>query len=175
MNRELDREALRERMQVLSDVGQRLVLERVVERLPDATLELLLDGLVRLDARDPASPPPPTPIQRVEAHIAATRRGAFLGEYVIRNKHGQREPWQTAAWVAATSHLFEVTFARIGAAREQATLASLRSLVELVAEVDERVEEFVVFEDSSASDQFWSDLERARRVFEAPGLEQREA
>lgn len=173
MEREFDREALRERLRKLSDVERRIVLERVAEQLTDATLESLFDALVPLDLRPADAPAPPSLSERVEAHVAATRHGAFRGELVLRNEHGQREPWETVAWVAATSHLFDATLGRIRDPADEVSLASLRSLVELVTEVDERTEELVVFEDSCARDHFWSDLASARRILERPNVDPR--
>ncbi len=84
-----------------------------------------------------------------------------LGDLVIRNQHGQREPWQTRAWVAATSHLFDLALER---PRNNGDEATLRSLVTLVEEVDDRIDEFVAFEDSCACDELSCSLETARTL-----------
>ena len=132
-------------------------MERVVEVLPDAVLEGLLADLVRLDEhRASASAPSLSLNDRIAAHAAATRRGEFLGEYEMRNHHGQREPGQTHAWIAATWDLFDL--ARAAAPEESG--AALRALTALVAEVDERAEELVVFEDANARDQFGLSLDQ---------------
>lgn len=166
MRTELDRAALRERLKLLSDVQRRIVLERAVEHLPDSTLDALLDGLVRMDERRAEGLASPSLRERVESHAAATRRGDFRGEYLLRNCHGQREPWQTAAWIAATAHLFDLVLERVRAGADVVAPGCLRSLVELVEEVDDRTDELVVFEDSSAAEEVASDLAAARRLAE---------
>jgi hypothetical protein len=54
------------------------------------------------------------------------------------------------------------------------TLACLRSLVNLVAEVDGRGDELVVFEEMGARDTYCFELERAQLVLELPDAKGRE-
>ncbi len=150
----INRESLRAATRALSDEQRRIALERAVERLPDATLEELLGDLVMLqEHRTPSGTPPPSLSERIAAHVDATRRGDFLGKYEMRNRHGQREPSQTRAWIAATWHLLDL-------ARKAGDEANLRALKALVEEVDERPDELVVFEDANAGDHFGIDLDR---------------
>lgn len=146
----LDRDALRRAVRNWSSSQRRLLVERAVEHLRDEDLERLLVDLLHLDRfrRDPAESQ--SLVDRVADHVTATRRGDFLGDLMIRNRHGQREPEETRAWVAATSHLFDLAgeFVRNGGSD-----APLRALVDLVEDVDERPDELVVFEDSCARDE----------------------
>lgn len=159
----LDRESLRARLALWSDVQRRIATERLVDRLPDALLVEILDGLVHLHEHRTARPGSTASLlERVDAHVLATRRRSFLGEYELRNRHGQREPWQTQAWIAATSHLFALALARAEDRSDLESRASLVLLVSLVEEVDEHVDKFVVFEDSSARDHFGHEVQRAR-------------
>jgi hypothetical protein len=165
MSDAVDRESLRAKLRSWSELQRRIALERVVEQLPDADLERLLDGLVRLCEHCSAGDvPAPSLSERVDCHAAATRRGEFHGRYVLRNDHGQREPWQTAAWLAATMHLFDCALERARLDGSAEALASLRTLTGLVEEVDERIDELVVFEDGCACDHLGSDVARAERV-----------
>lgn len=165
MNSSLDRENLRLLLRSWSDHQRRIALERVIEQVPDATLETLLHGLVHLGPhRLPAEARAPSLRERIDALAAATRRGDYLGQYELRNAHGQREPWQTAAWLAATSHLFELALLQLHADATEASLFCLQTLTTLVAEVDERVDELVVFEDSSASQAFSQEVQQAKRL-----------
>jgi hypothetical protein len=158
----LDRDALREQTRRWTATQRLLLVERVVEHMPEADLERLLVGLVRLDqVRTGDLDHPTSPADRVAAHAAATQRGDFLGDLIIRNKHGQREPWQTHAWVAATSHLFDL-------ALEHRTEDALRDLVALVEEVDERCDRLVVFEDSCADENLGRQVEAARGIIGGP-------
>lgn len=160
----LDREALRATLRTWSDLERRIALERVVEQLSDSSLETLLDGLVYMNQHCAAGDSPtPTLRERVEAHVAATRRGDFLGQFEYRNHHGERAPQQTLAWLAATAHLFDLSLERARHSPDEDTLADLRSLTTLVQEVDQRAEEFVVFEDANARDLLGHDLDRAMR------------
>lgn len=153
---------MREQARRWTDPQRRILIERVVEHVPDVVLERLLQGLVYLDKQSASGGRPSLLHDRVAAHAAATRRGDFLGDLVIRNKHGQREPWQTQAWIAATSHLFDLALQRAHLDADADTLAALRSLVSLVKEVDKRIDELVVFEDDSANLYFHYDLLRAQ-------------
>lgn len=161
----IDRESVREHTRRWSDPQRRVLVERVVEHLPDVILERLFEGLVRLDEHRVEGDLPASGLHdRVAAHVAATRRGDFLGDLVIRNKHGQRQPWQTGAWIAATSHLFDLALRHADPKADVETAEALRILVALVAEVDERIDEFVVFEDDCASLRFHYDLQQARAL-----------
>lgn len=151
IHRPLDRESLRAELRGWSELERRIALERVVEMLPDAEVEALLEGLVHLDEHAvPAGSRLPSLRERIDRHAAAARRGEFLGRYRLRNAHGEREPWQTTAWLAATVHLFELALERARHDAGEDALASLRELTALVNEVDERIDELVVFEDGSA-------------------------
>jgi hypothetical protein len=165
----LGREELRERLRALTDVQRRLVLERAVEHLPDSALGTLLEGIVGLDECRAEDRAQPSLGERVDSHVAATRRGAFRGEYLLRNRHGQREPWQTAAWIATTSHLFDLALK--GSVARAAAAGHLLSLLGLVEEVDDRPDEFVVFEDSSAAEELASELAEAERLARRPRRE----
>ncbi|MCP3917196.1 MAG: hypothetical protein GY711_16730 [bacterium] len=161
----LDRDALREISRRWSSSERRLLIERVLEHLPEEELERLLEGLVHL-ARVRCDRTDPRHLDdRVADHVASTRHGDFLGDLVIRNAHGQREPWQTRAWVAATSLLFDLA---LDCARNNGTEDALRSLVALAEEVDERIDELVVLEDSSAREEFWHSLQAARSLLSRP-------
>lgn len=116
MNTAFDRESIRARLRMWRDVDRRLALERAVEHLPDDALALLLDGMLRLDEHR-SSARRPSLLERVREHAAATRRGDHRGNYVIRNAHGQRQPWQTDAWIAATHNLFDLELADVRARR----------------------------------------------------------
>lgn len=160
-----DRESLRAKLRVWTELQRKIALERVVEHLPDTSLEAVLNGLVHLDEhRFAGEPRTPTMDERIEAHVAATRRGDFRSDYVLRNAHGQREPWQTTAWLAATAHLFDCALEHVRSDACEATLASLRRLSALVSEVDERYDELVVFEDGSAHLSLGHELRLAREL-----------
>ncbi len=169
----LDREHLRARFRRFSDLQLRLVLERMLEHLPDAELETLLAGVEHLNHRLPAGQLPPSIAERVQAHAAATYAGEFSGKYVLRNAHGQRQPWQTAAWLAATSHLFEIIFTSLRGQRDEAMFVCLRSLCRLVLEVDRRLVEdgveLIVFEDDCAKYALSDELDLARALLEVDG------
>ncbi|MCP3915946.1 MAG: hypothetical protein GY711_10360 [bacterium] len=141
--------------------ARRLLIERVLEHLPENELESLLEGLVHLERVRCGRTDPRRLGDRVADRVSTTRRGGFLGDLVIRNQHGQREPWQTRAWVAATSHLVDLALER---PRNNGDEATLRSLVTLVEEVDDRIDEFVAFEDSCACDELSCSLETARTL-----------
>ena len=164
MSSSLDREALRMEVRSWSDHHQRLALERVVEQIPDAMLEQLLRGLAQLNRVDAkAELRAPCLRRRVEAHVAATRSREFLGEFVQRNEWGDREPWQTAAWLAATSHLFDMLFERVHEDGDAEAQVGLREMVALIHEVDDRCDEFIVFEEGGARSQFGPELDRSDR------------
>ena len=150
MSRAIDREALRRRLRVCTELQRRIALERVVERLTDDELAAVLRGLVHVDEHVAGEARALSLDERIEAHVAATRRGNFRGEYVLRNAHGQRAPWQTTAWVATTAHIFDCALERARGDAGETTLRPLRTLTRLVAEVDERCDELVVFEDENA-------------------------
>jgi hypothetical protein len=164
VNGAIDRESLRAWLRRCSEHERRIALERVVELSSDAEIERLLGGLIYLHEHrlEEGSSAPSLP-ERVELHVAATRRGEFRGEYEMNNAHGQREPWQTAAWLAATAHLFDCVTERARSDAGAETVASLRALTALVEEVDERADELVTFEEGCARVHFFSDLERAQR------------
>jgi len=176
VNTPLDRDALRARLRMTSDHQRRLVLERIVEQLPDADLARLLDGIVHLDEH-PAGHPVATPslAERVARHAAATRRGQYLGKYILRNAHGQREPTETAEWLAASSHLFECALERAHLDPNAETLNCLRVLTRLVEEVDQRPDELLVFEDDRASDHLIHEYPRTKRLLESLDLSSRDA
>jgi len=137
----------------------------MVEHLPDAALDALLNGLVHLrEHRLAEDTRTPTMDERIEAHVAATRRGDFRGDYMLRNAHGQREPWQTSAWLAATTHLFNCALEHARSDASETTLASLHKLTALVSEVDERYDALVVFEDDSAHLSLDHELRRTREL-----------
>jgi len=159
--RPFDRHALRAISRRWCSLQRRLLIERVLEHAREEDLERLLKGLVHLDAVRSERVDPRSLVERVAAHVSATRSGAFLGEYVLRNAHGQREPWQTRAWVAATAHLFDLASDRGTTPFEE---GALHSLIALVGEVDERTDELVEFEDSCASAALWDCVERARAL-----------
>ena len=161
----LDREVLRGISRTWSSHQRRLLVERILEYATEEDLERLLDGLVRLERVRCSRPETRSLDDRVADHVSSTRRGDFLGDFVIRNKHGQRGPWQTKAWVAATSHLFDLALA---GARSGGSRGALDALVALVQEVDERIDELVVFGDSCAREKFWYDLESASSVLDQP-------
>jgi hypothetical protein len=81
----------------------------------------------------------------------------------VRNGHGQREPWQTDAWVATTWHLFEAALGACDSGTNAEAAACLRELRDLVHEVDEHCDELVTFEDSGAQDAFHAALTGAAR------------
>lgn len=158
--RTLNREAIRRQARTWTEVQRRLLVERVIEELPHPALARLLQGLVQ----DPDGEERRIALAaRVEAHVEATRRREFRGGLLLRNAHGQRAPWQTDAWTAATAHLFELASEREPLDAEAST--SLRALLALVEEVDERPDELVVFEDDdkAALVLAWA-IERARRL-----------
>lgn len=163
MNTAFDRESIRAQLRMWRDVDRRLALERAVEHLSDDALAILFDGMLRLDEHR-SSAQRPSLFERVREHDAATRRGEYVGRFQYNNAHGQREPWQTTAWVAATSHLFELALAAAAGHPSSTATASLHLLVDLVAAVDDDPERFVVFEDEYAGFHFSSDVERARGV-----------
>jgi len=98
----LDRNALREITRRWSSSQRSLLVERVLEHPPEQDLEPLLEGLVHLEGVRCDRADPPCLDGRVADLVSSTRRGDFLGDLGVRNRHGQREPWQTRAWVAAT-------------------------------------------------------------------------
>lgn len=160
----LDRQSLAAKVRVWSDIQRRIALERVVEQLPEAMLATLLDGLVRLEEHRTRSEPR-TLDARIAAHVAATLRGEFRGELDFGNRHGQREPWQTATWLATTGHLFDLALQRAD------SIDGLRALVALVEEVDGRADELIAFEEMGAGEHFGFDVERAARLISArPGM-----
>lgn len=161
----LDRDALREISRRWSSSQRRLLVERVLEFSPDRDLERLLEGLVHLENARCDRTDPPSLDDRVADHASSTRRGDFLGNYALRNEHGQREPWQTRAWVAATSHLFDLALASTPSNGSQRALRSLNALVE---EVDERIDDLVVFEDSCARDELGGSIQAARALLSTP-------
>lgn len=162
MNSNLDRESLRARIRVWSDHEFRIALERVVEQLPDSDIERLLRGLVHLhEHRVEGGAPSHSLRERIEAHADATRRGEFRGELVLRNAPGQREPWQTAAWLAATSHTFDLALDRMRIDADAPSLAGLSALTMLVGEVDERPDELVVFESGGARESLAHELQQS--------------
>jgi len=103
----------------------------------------------------------PTP-QR--ACSAATHSGEFLGNYTLRNAHGEREPWQTSAWLAATSHLFDLALQQASHKPDANALSRLQALTALVTEVDDRTDELVAFEDTDAELKLSHELNQARRL-----------
>ncbi|MBI1379871.1 MAG: hypothetical protein GC161_02140 [Planctomycetaceae bacterium] len=167
MNTPIDRDLLRSQLRAISDHQRRLVLERVVEHLPDAELARLLDGLVHVPHHH-ADHPATTPSlrERIESHAAATRRGDYFGNYILRNAHGQREPHETADWLATTSHLFDCALSHAERTPDAETLACLRTLSALAEEVDQRTDEWVVFEDDRACDHLLHDYPSAKRLLE---------
>jgi len=146
----LDRDALRQVSQIWTDKQRRLLVERVIDHLPDPELERVLGDLVHLDQFRCRQPDPRPLADRVAEHVAATRRGDFLGDYILRNRHGEREPEETRAWVATMWHLFDLAKALV---QDGGSDAPWRALVDLVDEVDQRPDELVVFEDSCAQDE----------------------
>ncbi len=160
---EIDREALRGRLPQLSDPMRRVVLERTVEHLGDAELRRLFDGVDWLETRTDDLPKP-TQLERVRAHVEATRRGAFFGRYVDRNAHGQREPEETAAWKSTTWHLFDLVLERAKVKWGAEVAECAAALADLVDEVDARVDELVVFEDSAAEYSLGGSRDAARRL-----------
>lgn len=167
MTGEIDREALRLELHHLRDAARRVVLERIVEHLADKDVRRLLDGFVRF--RPPVEGrAQPTLLDRIRAHVKATRSGVYLGEYAIRNAHGQREPPETALWESTTAHLFDLALASAAAgagtdADPDATNGAA-ALAALVAEIDDRPDELVVLEDRNACDEFVFELEEVQRL-----------
>lgn len=156
----IDRERLRVLARHWSSHQRRLVVERILEQLDDGALDSLLDGIAHLP-RTRHSPHESSSLDaRVVDHVVATLRGDFMGPLVIRNAHGQRAPSQTNAWLAATSHLFDLA---ISATRAHGDTDPLAVLVDLVEQVDRVPDEFVTFEESCARDELWDSLESAWR------------
>ena len=109
----LDRERLRQRVRAWTEVQRLILVERVIEDLPPQALRQLLHRLVSPDLLVGAGEAArPGLLERVEAHGEETRAGRYLGSYVVRNRPGEREPEETACWVAATAHLFELALER---------------------------------------------------------------
>ncbi len=162
---DLGREGLREPVRNWTACQRRIFVERAIERLPRDLLVELLEGLVRPDHLHGigTSPTPPL-LDRVTRHVEATRRGDFLGDYALRNRHGEREPQETHAWVAATSHLFDLALTRCADPHDDEARTCLDLLSALSHEVDERPEELVCFEDSDAALELSHELDRARRL-----------
>ena len=146
-----------------NETQRRVALERVIEYIPDDQLAAILEDLALLETLPAATAEPfPSIGQRAAAHAIATRSGEFLGDLMIRNQHGQRSPWQTHAWSAATWHLFDIALKRTAEHANHEAMTALQVLVELVEEVTDRVDELVVFEDSSACFEMEYHLRRAR-------------
>ncbi len=157
------REKLRLTVRNWQEPQRRIALERIIEYLPDDQLAVVLEDLARLNAPPVAvGAPLPTLIERVASHATATRCGEYLGGLSLRNEHGQRDPWQTHAWDAATWHLFDLALKRAAENEDRDAITALRMLVELVEEVTERIDELVVFEDSSAGAELDHQLRRAQ-------------
>lgn len=150
---ELDREGLRQQLRHFTDVDRRLVLERVVDYLADEDVRRMLEGMVRFDERLDDHPSR-TLLDRVRAHVAATRSGVYRGKYTLRNAHGQREPAETAMWESLTAHLFDLVRERVSKTSDDEVLTCATALIELVDEVDQRDEDLVVFEDRCARERF---------------------
>ena len=162
-----NRESLRAELRGWSERERRIVVERLVEHLPDTCVEMLLEGLVYLDDHVITTESEPPPLrERIERHVRATRSGEFRGEYELRNAHGQREPWQTEAWVAATGHLFELALAQARPGADEDARENVRALVALAREVDERTDELVVFEEAGAWLAVGHGLERAKKLLD---------
>ena len=68
----------------------------------------------------------------------------------MNNRWGEREPWQTDAWLAATTHLFDLLLERARGGEDGEAREGLRSLIALAEEADGRADELVVFEETGA-------------------------
>jgi hypothetical protein len=157
----LDREGLRQQLRHFTDVDRRLVLERVVDYLADEDVRRMLEGMVRFDERV-GEHPSRSLLDRVRAHVAATRSGVYRGKYTLRNAHGQREPAETAMWESLTAHLFDLVRERASKTSDDELLTCATALIELVDEVDQRAEDLVVFEDRCAREWFAREQEDLR-------------
>lgn len=166
----IDRESLRAELRVQPDCVRRLALERVVEQLSDADLARLFGGLTRLDRHrtEPGRRPLELALEparaRIRRHAAATLRGEYLGEISLKHPHGERAPKMTAIWLAATAHLLDVALAGARTHPDEEVLAGLRELVEMIAEVDRRPDELVVFEDDDSAVLFMDGALRKARA-----------
>lgn len=164
--RELDRESLRQRLHHLTDLDRRIVLERIVEHLAEEDVRRLLDGFLRFEER-PNDQSPHSLLDRVRSHVAATRSGTYRGECVLRNAHGQREPRGTALWESVTAHMFDLVQERAITTWGADVATCATALADLVDEVDEGVDDLVVFEDRCSRERFATDQGNLRRLLAA--------
>ncbi len=161
----LQREQLRARARQWSEVQRRLFIEHAIEHLSAESLAKLLAGVEGQRAASDSTEAQPGLLERVTRHVEATRSREYLGEYVTRNRPGEREPGQTAAWVAATSHLFDLALELAAASLDADNAKALRLLCDVVREVDERPDELVVFEDDDCAKLYCGeDVRKAHRL-----------